>query len=38
MGKFSPLKEPSPFDLEFEDMLLTKMLTTKEDELLEGMR
>ena len=34
----SPLREPSPFDLEFEDMLNTQMISVEEGELFTGIR
>lgn len=34
----SPLREPSPFDLEFEDMLNTQMISVEEGELFNGIR
>lgn len=33
--KLSPLREPSPFDLEFEDMLATQMISVEEGELFD---
>lgn len=36
--KLSPLREPSPFDLEFEDMLATQMISVEEGELFDGIQ
>ena len=33
----SSLREPSPFDLEFEDMLNTQMISVEEGELFNGI-
>jgi len=40
MEKLSPLREPTPFDLEFEDMLSSQMqmITIEEGELFEKNR
>jgi len=36
--KFSPLRETSPFDLEFEDILATQMISVEEGELFNGIQ